>query len=222
VAKKPSKPNRIALAILASHSRLAVKELFFPLGQNVAGTEHEIHFPQRRRRLFDGEPVAPMRVIVDNLLEQNRKFRSSLALQTAQKLPQMLDPRNVGRGCRKRDSPRTRTTPEPTVVRLPFFFGRIPRPRSRSPLVLHKPFRKRMRLSPPIPDASSTYECVETHNHSRAILVALNASLAGKVAGRGRTRRTSARHLDTPESYWLRQSSAAPWLWKSLSSKSDP
>src|ERR1700688_686355 len=161
----PSKHNRIARCDAGFAQTLhAVKELSFSLGQNIAGAEHEIHFPQQRWRLFDGKPIAGMSAVINNLLEQNRKLRSGVPLQPPQELAQMLGPGNVAQALGNQIALVLARLLHPPVVRLPLFFGRIPRQGRRPRLVPHEPFGKGMRLRPPIPDTGATYECVEAHS----------------------------------------------------------
>src|ERR1700687_4540906 len=105
-----------------------------------------------------------MSAVINNLLEQNRKLRSGISLQAAQKLTQMLGPGNVAQALGNQIALVLAGLLHPVVVRLPLLFGRIPRQGRRPRLVPHKPFGKGMRLCPPIPNAGATNECVEAHS----------------------------------------------------------
>jgi hypothetical protein len=53
-----------------------VEELFFGIGQNVAGVEYGIDFLQKFSRDFAGDPIAGVRAVVENFLQENPKSRS--------------------------------------------------------------------------------------------------------------------------------------------------
>jgi hypothetical protein len=51
-----------------------VEELFFGIGQNVAGMEYDIDFLQKFVRDFVGDPIAGVRAVVENVLQENSEI----------------------------------------------------------------------------------------------------------------------------------------------------
>ena len=57
--------------------------------------EYGINFLQKFLRDFAGDPIAGVRAVVENFLQENRKSRSGSALQMPQKAWQIANPRDV-------------------------------------------------------------------------------------------------------------------------------
>jgi hypothetical protein len=51
-----------------------VEELFFGIGQNVAGMEYGIDFLQKFFRDLAGDPIAGVRAVVENFLQENSEI----------------------------------------------------------------------------------------------------------------------------------------------------
>jgi hypothetical protein len=62
-----------------------IEKFLLGIGEDVAGMQHGVHFFQQGNRFFDGNPVAGVCAILQNLFQQNGKSRAGLALQMAQK-----------------------------------------------------------------------------------------------------------------------------------------
>ncbi|MGB6814369.1 MAG: hypothetical protein WBE23_15810, partial [Candidatus Sulfotelmatobacter sp.] len=73
------------------------KELLLGLGQNIAGVQHGIDLFQQRRRILDGDPIASVRAVVENFLQQDGKSWPGLSLQVTQEAAQIPNLGNVAK-----------------------------------------------------------------------------------------------------------------------------
>src|SRR5208283_2802392 len=141
-SKLALKHNRIPGGDAGLTQQLHVgEELFLGIRQNVAGVEHEAHLFQQLRRFFAGDPIASVRTVVKNFLQQYGKPRSWAALQATQKTPQVPDFCDVAEKNREQTALVLTGLPHPLVMGLPFLFGRIARQRGFARLVENEPGR---------------------------------------------------------------------------------
>src|SRR5437868_1626382 len=142
----------------------ALEKFLLTGGEDVARLQHQLHLTQQRGRLLHRNPVAGVRAIVNNLLEQDWELWSGIALQSAKESANVLDAGDIAQSFGSQDAFMFARVLHPLIVRFPLFFGGIACKRGSAGIVPGKAFGKGMRLfRPAIADTGAADVRVYTH-----------------------------------------------------------